>query len=250
MNTGASDDLGALADLAAEEGLWFHVDGAFGAWAAASDRLRGQVAGMERADSLAVDLHKWGSVPFESACVLVRDAATHRAAFASSADYLRGADRGVMAAGLPFADRGVDLTRGFKALKVWMMLRAYGLGRLVAAVEQNVDQAKRLAALVDGHGELERLAPAPLNVVCFRVRPAGGTLDAEARDVLNEEVLLRLQESGIAVPSSTRIGGRYALRACFVGHRTRMEDVDRLVEVVVVIGREVVRDGAFRVGVA
>ena len=239
VNTGASDDLAVLADLAAEEDLWFHVDGAFGAWAHASDRLRPLVAGLARADSLAFDLHKWGSMPFECACVLVRNDAALEAAFAAPAAYLAPSERGVIAGGLPFADRGVDLTRGFKALKVWMSLRAYGLRRFVAAVERNVDQAHRLAALVDTHPDLERMAEAPMNVVCFRVRPSGTALSESSLDTLNAETLLRLQERGLAVPSSTTLGGRFAIRACFVGHRTTEADVERLVADAVRVGLEV-----------
>ena len=115
VNTGASDDLAAIAEFCRREHLWFHVDGAFGALAYLSDKLRSQVAGLEQADSLGFDLHKWGDLPFECACVLVRDAEMHRAAFAAPASYLAAATRGVIAGGLPFADRGLDLTRGFKA---------------------------------------------------------------------------------------------------------------------------------------
>jgi glutamate/tyrosine decarboxylase-like PLP-dependent enzyme len=146
VNTGASDDLRALAEFCRREGLWFHVDGAFGALAYLSDALRPAVAGLEEADSVGFDLHKWGYLPFECACVLVRDPALHRAAFAMTASYLAGAERGVIADGIPFAERGVDLTRGFKALKVWMSLKAYGADKLARMIEQNVRQARYLAA--------------------------------------------------------------------------------------------------------
>jgi glutamate/tyrosine decarboxylase-like PLP-dependent enzyme len=143
-----------------------------------------------------------------------------------------------MAGGLPFADRGVDLTRNFKALKVWMSLKAYGMDRFVEAVERNVDQARHVAGRVDGHADLERLAPAPLNIVCFRYRPSERTISDEALDALNREILLQLQEKGIAVPSSTRIGGRYAIRAAFVGHRTTLADADALIDGVLRLGEE------------
>ncbi len=233
VNTGAIDDLGALADLAAEEGLWFHVDGAFGALAMLSERLAPLVAGLERADSLAFDLHKWMYLPFDVACVLVRDGSALEAAFASTAPYLAALDRGPIAGGLPFADRGIDLTRGFRALKVWMSLKAYGVETFARLVERNVEQARTLAARVEAEPELELLAPVTLNVVCFRWRGAGGDLDH-----LNQELLLRLQESGVAVPSSTSIGGRFALRCAIVNHRTRSEDLDLLVDTVLAIGRQ------------
>jgi len=240
VNTGATDDLAALADVCRDESLWFHVDGAFGALVHLSKELRPVVKGLERADSIGFDLHKWGSLPFECACVLVRDAEMHRAAFASSASYIEATKRGVIAGGLPFAERGLDLTRGFKALKVWMSLTAYGADALAAVIEQNVRQARRLAELIDAHPELELMAPAPLNIVCFRYAPINRLSDA-ALDAANEEILLRLQEQGIAVPSGTRLGGRYAIRVANVNHRSREADFEVLLNAVVDIGREVVK---------
>lgn len=220
VNTGATDDLEALADLCAEEGLWLHVDGAFGALAALSPKLRPQVRGMERADSLSFDLHKWMYLPFEIACLLVRDGEAHRAAFAQTASYISALDRGVIAGGLPFADLGVELSRGFKALKAWMALKAYGVDAFARLLEQNVEQAQYLADLVRAEPRLELRAPVPLNVVCFRHRGS---------DDLNREILLRLQERGLAVPSSTVLDGAFCLRACLVNHRTRREDLEDLV---------------------
>jgi aromatic-L-amino-acid/L-tryptophan decarboxylase len=240
VNTGATDDLDALADLCRRESLWFHVDGAFGALVHWSDALRPIVKGIERADSVGFDLHKWGSLPFECACAIVRDAEMHRAAFASSASYLATMDRGVTAGGLPFTERGVDLTRGFKALKVWMSLTAHGSDRIAAMVEQNVGQARRLAERVDAHPELELMAPAALNIVCFRYVPLDRPDDA-ALDAANEEILIRLQEQGIAVPSGTRLAGGYAIRVANVNHRSRESDFEALIEGVVEIGREVLR---------
>ena len=237
VNTGQTDDLCALAALCRAEALWFHVDGAFGALVRLSDKLRPIVQGLEEADSLGFDLHKWMYMPFESACVLVRDGAAHRATFASSAPYIAEQARGVIAGGLPFADLGLELTRSFKALKVWMSLKAYGVSTFARLIEQNVEQARYLGALVSDHPELELLAPVCLNVVCFRlVRPG---LDAAALNHLNEELLLRVQESGIAVPSSTVLDGRFALRVAIVNHRSRREDFDTLVDAVLRLGREV-----------
>ncbi|HEX8850355.1 MAG TPA: pyridoxal-dependent decarboxylase [Gemmatimonadaceae bacterium] len=241
VNTGASDDLAALADLAAHEKLWFHVDGAFGALAYLSDQLRPQVAGLERADSIGFDLHKWGYLPFECACVLVRDPVLHRNAFATTASYLAGTTRGVIAGGLPFADRGIELTRGFKALKVWLSLLADGVDTLVALIEQNVSQVRHLVARVEASEELELLAPAPLNIACFRYAPAG--VDATRLDAINEEILLRLQERGIAVPSGTTLDGRFAIRVANTNHRARTEDLDAVVDGVLEIGRELVHPG-------
>jgi glutamate/tyrosine decarboxylase-like PLP-dependent enzyme len=236
VNTGASDDLNALASLAKRENLWFHVDGAFGALAYLSNELRPLVQGLDRADSIGFDLHKWGSLPFECACVLVRDGEAHRAAFASPASYLAASTRGVIAGGLPFADRGLELTRGFKALKVWLSLKADGVDKLVRIIEQNVAQTRYLVARIEREPKLQLLAPAPLNITCFRYAPPGG--DDAKLDALNAELLLRLQERGIAAPSSTVLGGRYALRVANVNHRTRREDLDILVDAVLALGAE------------
>jgi glutamate/tyrosine decarboxylase-like PLP-dependent enzyme len=238
VNTGATDDLDAIADVCARERLWFHVDGAFGALLALAPSLRHLVRGMARADSLAFDLHKWGSMPFECACVLVRDANAHLAAFQSEAAYLGAMDRGVSVGGQPFNDRGLDLTRGFKALKVWMQLHADGADTFGRIIEQNVRQVQQLVSLVHAHVELEMLAPAPLNIACFRYRPRTGDFTADALDALNRELLQRLQERGLATPSSTTINGRFALRVAHVNHRTTDADIIALVHHVVAIGRE------------
>ncbi|MEO8138007.1 MAG: pyridoxal-dependent decarboxylase [Gemmatimonadota bacterium] len=236
VNTGASDDLVAIAALARSERLWFHVDGAYGALAYLSPALRPQVAGLELADSLGFDLHKWGSLPFGCACLLVRDAEIHREAFTTRANYLAETTRGVMAGGLPFAERGLELTRDFKALKVWLTLKAEGSDKLARVIEQNVGQSRYLRDRIEASAELELLAPVPLNVVCFRY--VGEGLGELQRDGLNRELLLRMQEQGVAVPSSTVIDGRFALRVCNVNHRTRKSDLDQLFEGVLRLGRE------------
>src|SRR5262249_49781662 len=158
-----------------------------------SDSLKPVVAGIEEADSLAFDLHKWMYQPFDVACVLIRDAETHRRAFARSASYLASTTRGVIAGGLPVADRGRDLPRGFRALKVWLSLKAHGVDTFARLIEQNVEQARYLAKAVEESPELERVAPAPLNIVCFRYRKEG--LGDDLLNRINQEVLLRLQET-------------------------------------------------------
>ena len=237
VNTGATDDLAALAQFCREEGIWFHVDGAFGALLRLSPKLRDKVQGIELADSLGFDLHKWGYLPFECACLLVRNPELHRATFAISASYLGGAKRGAIAGGFPFADRGVDLTRGFKALKVWLSFKAYGVKALARLIEQNVAQIEYLASLIEAHPELELLAPVPLNVVCFRYVPE--RREAVDLNALNEEILLRLQESGLALPSATVLKGQYAIRCANVNHRTRRADFVLLVDAVVKLGRKI-----------
>ncbi|OLC11359.1 MAG: amino acid decarboxylase, partial [Gemmatimonadetes bacterium 13_1_40CM_66_11] len=161
VNTGATDDLAALAELCRQEGLWFHVDGAFGALAALVPELRPLVSGLEQADSVAFDLHKWLYMPYEVGCTLVRDQKAHRATFNVTPAYLASFDRGIAAGGFPFAERGVQLSRGFRALKVWMSFKAHGLDAFTQLIHQNVRQAHYLAGLVTKHPRLELLAPAP-----------------------------------------------------------------------------------------
>jgi glutamate/tyrosine decarboxylase-like PLP-dependent enzyme len=234
VNTGSTDDLRALAALSREEGLWFHVDGAFGALAAIAPALRPLVAGIELADSVAFDLHKWMYLPYEVGCTLVRDQAAHRATFNVTPAYLASFDRGIAAGGFPFAERGVQLSRGFRALKVWMSFKAHGLNAFAQLIEQNVRQAHYLAGLVTNHPKLELLAPVPLNVVCFRYKRTG-TSEADL-NALNQEILLRIQESGLAIPSQTTLGGRFAIRVAVTNHRSRREDFNLLVRAVVETG--------------
>jgi glutamate/tyrosine decarboxylase-like PLP-dependent enzyme len=177
-------------------------------------------------------------LPFEAGCLLVRDRALHRATFAITPSYLNRVDGGVAAVDdeLRFSDLGVQLSRGFRALKVWFSLRTFGAdlhGRLVA---QNVAQAAYLADLIRAQAELELVAPAPLNIVCFRYRADG--LDGASLNALNERLLVRLQEKGIAVPSSTVLGGRFCIRAAITNHRTRRADLDLLVAATLRLGRE------------
>ncbi len=237
INIGATDDLRGIAELCREQNLWFHVDGAFGALARLSDRLGPVVDGVELADSLAFDLHKWMYLPFEVGCILVRDPAAHAAAFALHQNYFGESDRGLIAGGLPFADRGIELTRCFRALKVWMSLKAHGVKQYAQLIEQNVDQARYLAELIQSHTVLQLLAPVPLNVVCFRYRPP--QTDESTLNTLNRELLLRVQESGTAVLSSTLLEGQFALRAAITNHRSRREDFDALVAAVLNIGASI-----------
>jgi glutamate/tyrosine decarboxylase-like PLP-dependent enzyme len=222
VNTGAFDDLAGLARICRDENLWFHVDGAFGALAKLVPALSSLVAGIEQADSLAFDLHKWMYLPFEVACVLVRDEKAHRDAFTLTPSYLAETSGGVIAGGLPFADRGLELTRSFRALKVWMSLKAHGVNAFSRLIEQNVRQARYCVDLIDAHPDLELVAPVPLNIVCFRFAPKNAPRDA--LNHVNQQILSRIQESGLAVPSSTTIGDAFALRVAITNHRSRRED--------------------------
>ncbi len=235
VNTGATDPLDALADLCADEEIWFHVDGAFGALAALAPELRHIVKGMERADSVAFDMHKWMYLQYEVGCTLVRDAEKHREAFALTPHYLEHTTRGIGGSDMWFSDYGVQLSRGFRALKVWMAIQEYGIDTFGRLILQNVEQARYLHRLVASTRELELVAGVPLNIVCFRFK--GALSDATAIDALNKELLLRLHEGGIAAPSYTVIDGKYALRVCITNHRSRTEDFEILVREVVRLGK-------------
>lgn len=238
-NTGSIDDLGALADFCADEGLWFHVDGAFGAWAAIAPASRHLVAGMERADSLAFDLHKWMYLTYPIGCVLVRDAETHRRAFSLTPSYLAHGegDRGLTGVDVPWlSDYGFELSRGFQALKAWMTIKEQGVAKFRRLVQQNIDQARYLARLVEAAPELELALPVAMNVVCFRtVRPG---LDDASLDALNKRIEIELQESGLAVPSVVSIRGRKYLHVAVTNHRSRRSDFDLLVREVIRLGNE------------
>ena len=240
VNTGAIDDLDALADLCQREQLWFHVDGAFGALAAVSPELRPLLKGMERADSIGFDLHKWMYMPYEVGCTLVRSEEAHRRTFSLTPDYLANLERG--AAGGPrwFNEYGVQLSRGFRALKVWLLIKEHGIAKYGRLIKQNVDQAHHLAELIDRTPELERLAPVPLNIVCFRFNAAG--LDDKALNQLNRELLMNLHEQGIAVPTYTLLNDKFAIRVAHTNHRTRREDFDVLVQEVVRLGKALMGD--------
>jgi glutamate/tyrosine decarboxylase-like PLP-dependent enzyme len=235
INTGSVDDLDALATFCAREKLWFHVDGAIGAVAALAPGLRPLLAGMERADSVALDLHKWLHLPFEAGCVVVRDRDAHRATFSLTPAYLAHAQRGLASGTDWFSEYGVQLSRGFRALKVWLSFKEHGVQKYGRLMEQNVAQAQRLATLVRAAPELELMAPVVLNIVCFRFRGKGGS--QQQLNALNEELLIRLHEGGQAAPSYTTLAGSYCLRAAIVNHRTRTEDLDLVVDEVLRIGR-------------
>ena len=235
VDVGAFDDLDGIADIAAREDLWFHVDGAFGALAALSPLLRPKVAGMERARSIAFDFHKWAQVPYDAGCILVRDQADQLATFAGEAAYLTPGTRG-LAANAPWpCDLGPDLSRGFRALKVWFTVQSFGATALGAVAERSCALARTLAGLVEAEPELELLAPVPLNIVCFRYRASDGVVDA-----LNTAIVADIQEAGLAAPSTTTIRGALAIRAAFVNHRSRAEDAEALVAAVLAAGRRAV----------
>jgi len=203
------------------------VDGAFGALTVLSPGLAPLVNGIERADSIAFDFHKWAQVPYDAGFLLARDGALHRQTFASPAAYLRRETRG-LAGGSPWpSEYGPDLSRGFRALKTWFTLKTYGTDRIGAVIARTCELARYLERRILAEPSLEMLAPVPLNIVCFRYR---------ADAAVNARIVADLHESGIAAPSTTTIGGKLAIRAALVNHRTQTCDIDALVDAVLRFG--------------
>jgi aromatic-L-amino-acid decarboxylase len=240
VGTGAIDPLGQIADLCATERLWLHVDGAYGAVAAVLPSHRARYAGLERADSVALDPHKWLSVPVECGAVLVRDGRLLREAFSLVPDYLRTeADRGF--GGMPwYSEYGIQQTRGFRALKLWMTLKHLGRDGVRGMVARHLALAQHLAGLVDAAPDLERFGDVELSIVCFRYAPPGLKGDDRALDVLNKRVMEEVQASGAAFLTQTTLRDRFALRACILHYATTETDLAALVECVRTTGARLV----------
>ncbi len=224
-NTGSIDPLPEIADLCAEEGIWLHVDGCVGALLAIAPQNRHLVAGINRADSLALDLHKGLHAPFDVGCALIRDRRKHRQTFAENAEYLQKTSRGIAAAEL-LSDYNLDTSRSFRALKVWMMLKEHGVEKFGRLIDQGIAQARYLDDLFAVEPKVERMAPTVLDILCFRYNPGG--LDEDALRALNIEIMVQMQENGIAAISDTTIHGRHSLRVAICNHRTTVADLDLL----------------------
>lgn len=250
VNTGAVDPLAEIARVAEEHELWFHIDGAYGALAAVDPWKRALFRGIERADSLSLDPHKWLYAPIDCGCLLFRDSDSARAAFrATEADYIKvyeGQDDESFA----FWDYGVELTRPFRALKVWMMLRYYGARRIASAIGEDNALASYLAERVGDDDDFELLAPVTLGICCFRYVPPGsrrgleGAADEEERerinaqlDELNMRIMRAVQRGGRAYLSNALLRGRFALRASITNFRTTRADIDATLEIVRAAGR-------------
>ena len=231
VDIGAIDDLAALSELCREEKLWFHVDGAYGALGILAPSLAPRLAGIENADSIALDFHKWGQVPYDAGFLLVRDGGQHRDAFAAPAAYLRRETRGLAAGSSWPCDFGPDLSRGFRALKTWFTLKTYGTEKLGAVIARTCALAGYLEARILAEPRLELMAPVQLNIVCFRYR-------ATESCKVNRDVVADIHESGIAAPSTTVLDGRLAIRAAIVNHRTDVCDIDALIAAVLEFGAQ------------
>jgi len=219
VNTGAIDPLDAIADVCADAGLWLHVDGSYGALAARSPQVKGAMSALGRADSLSLDPHKWLYAPLDVGCLLVRDAAALRRAFSEGAGYIDVvADRDM--SDFAYWDHSPELSRRFRALKIWFLLKIHGARAIQAAIDSNIGVAQHLAALLDASDDFERLAPAPLSIVCFRYR--------NGDDAFNKALMLEVQRDGESYLSNAIVNGRFALRACIVNFRTQPADAQRL----------------------
>lgn len=235
-NTGAVDPLPAIADFCAAEKLWLHVDAAYGGFAMLTPRGKALLAGLERADSISLDAHKWLYQPFEAGCVMVRDVATLTRAFSVNPDYLQDTKLGLEQ--VNFADRGYQLTRSFRALKVWMSVQTFGLARFRAAIGRTMELADEAGDFVRRTPGLELLSPPSLGVLCFRYRPDGDEWTEASLAKLNETIQARIIESGAAMISSTRLRGAWSLRLCILSHQTTWDDVRETLERVAALGRE------------
>jgi aromatic-L-amino-acid decarboxylase len=230
VDIGAIDDLAGLSEIARREDLYFHIDGAFGALAMLSPALAPRLAGIETADSIAFDWHKWGQVPYDAGFILVRDPHLHRATFAAEAAYLRHSQSGLAGGDWWPCDYGPDLSRSFRALKTWFTLKTYGTDAIGRTIERSCDLARALAVRVAAEPELELTAPVQLNIVCFRYR-------SDDADRLNETIVTRLHTEGLAAPSLTQLDGRTTIRCAIVNHRTAAEDIEAMVDHVLTLGR-------------
>jgi aromatic-L-amino-acid/L-tryptophan decarboxylase len=239
-STGAIDRLDDLARYCADEGLWLHIDGAFGALAWLCEELRPRLTGLRRADSLAFDLHKWMYMPYDIGCVFMKDGSNHQATFSTCAAYLSPMASGPSAYPVSFPDRSIETTRRFRALKAWFCMKAYGTRAFAEAIRANVGQAQYLAELVAASEDLELCSWPPLNVVCFRFRAR--RLSEAEEDDLNRDILIRIQTAGLAMPSHTVIGGRPVIRAAVTNHRSTEADFEFLVAKVLEIGARILKE--------
>ncbi len=240
VNTGAIDPLEKLSLICQQEGLWLHIDGAIGAVVNLLPEFGAELKGLQAADSIAFDLHKWLYINYEAGCLLVRDGHTHRSAFVQQANYLLKHERGLAAGPDSFSNYGLELSRGFKSLKVWMSIKEYGIEKYKRLIRQNIAQAFDMGERINQTPLLELLTPVTLNIVCFRFNPGG--LDSISLNELNREILMRMQESGIAAPSYTFLKEQYAIRVSITNHRTRIQDIETVLDQTIMIGNQIYKN--------
>jgi glutamate/tyrosine decarboxylase-like PLP-dependent enzyme len=232
-NTGAIDPLDGIADLAEREDVWFHVDGAYGGFAVLVPEEAESFRGLERADSVTLDPHKWLFQSYETGCLMVRNTEPLEAAFRILPEYLQDTDLGREQ--VNFADRGVQLSRSFRALKIWMSIQTLGLGAFRDTIRQGITLARKAEAFIQSSPRLEMLGPSALGIVCFRYQASGSPLRPEALEELNQAIQDEVVSRGLGMMSSTRLRGTFSLRLCIMNYRSTWDDVlgvlERLVEV-------------------
>lgn len=225
VNTGAVDPFPQIAEIARRHGAWFHIDGAYGALAAIADR--GKFDGMEMTDSISLDPHKWLYQPLDCGCLLYRNAEAARKAFSHTGDYARSLSQDPIE-GFVFFEESMELSRRFRALKLWVSLRYHGLAAFREAIRKDLRQARRLADAIRSESQLELLAPVELSAVCFRHRGESCNSEEE-RNSFNAALLKRIVSRGKVYLSNANLGGKFCLRACIVNHRTKDADIDGVV---------------------
>jgi aromatic-L-amino-acid/L-tryptophan decarboxylase len=246
VNTGAIDPLSELADVCAREKMWYHIDGAYGALASIVPSLKPLFSGMERADSIAADPHKWMYVPYEAGATLVREPGRFSATFRKFPEYLAQDPESPFPGPAWFAERGVELSRGFKALKVWMGLQTHGSRAYARAIENDVALARFLSDEVDRRPDFERMAEPVLSIANFRYVPEGASLPDADLDRLNRRIVNRLVGDGSFFLAPTILKGRAALRACIVNFRTTEEDLTFLLDEAARVGKELLESVRIR----
>jgi aromatic-L-amino-acid/L-tryptophan decarboxylase len=240
VSTGSIDNLMELSLIAKRERMWYHIDGAFGAVPRILPDHYNELKAIEYADSLAFDFHKWFYINYDACCFLIRDGNRHKEAFAYTANYLLSHDKGIMAGDINPHQLGIELSRGFRSLKVWMNLKQYGIETYRRLVRQNLDQAQFLGDLITRESELQLMAPIKLNIVCYRFNPK----DSNDANELNKQIVMRLHEDGIAAPSFTLLKGQYCIRVAITNHRSTRQDFVELVKNTIRIGRELTKRSA------
>ncbi len=236
VNTGAIDDLIGIRRICDKYNLWMHVDGAFGSLIKLSE-YKDLVNGIELADSIAFDFHKWMFVQYDAGGVLIKDNQAHLNTFSLRPDYLESESRGLAAGGRWFSEYGIQLSRGFRALKIWMSIKNYGIKRFGNIIAQNIKQAKYLGKLIEKEDHLRLMAPVITNIVCFKYIDNSKQLD---EDLVNREIMIKMHERGKVVTSSTRLNGEFCLRVAITNHRTHMDDMLVVINEVKEVGEKII----------
>jgi len=236
VNTGSIDDIVAISEICKNENIWLHIDGCIGALINIAPKSKYLVSGIELADSVALDPHKWLHAPFEVGCTIIKNKQDHFSTFSTSAEYLDEAKKGIAAAKF-LHNYSMQISRGFKALKVWMSIQEHGINKFGRLIDQNIEQAFYLTELIEKNNQLELIAPTKINIVCFRFL-ANEKTNEELKEI-NMEIMLQLQEAGIAAISDTTVHDKHCLRVAICNYRTIKSDLDLLIQKVVSFGENI-----------